>query len=366
MATHERIEETASYKFEQTVPINPELMRLVSRQVHSLEATNRIHQLISISPELIQLGSQIRLQLELFTVRTFLRFAHIYLGEDNNARYPRLSKTTIPSSLSSLDEAGLNQFYSRSKGRKNISTDLYRARLLVFMASRISDLYSQGTRDPRVSTILPNIYLNQELGLTIKHQFTIFEWTPPHHLSIIKSRDFLFIDDNSQGDGMLRRTQLLTPLETQGQLLTHAHSEEAKQTILQDQVLSHNGKFGSVCMSRHRISVDPDHPKGKHVLIFDPLVLHQAGYPLMTIDEGGKYGLMNDGQIIQELRFGLPIPIFLASAIMQAAYFVSQEAQPVKVRTFENPSTGDILPTPGTYAYGIDALSQLARQIHPT
>lgn len=348
--------ELPSYHFEQTTPIDSELRPSIESQIASILQAEASGQLIPTPDSLIQLGASLRLATELFIVTTFQSYVVQHLGQEFN-RYPRIPETTFPTTLDSYDQNGLDQFYHQSIGRKHVDSDLWRARLLVFMSSRISDMFSRGYGEFRDKQ--GSVHFDDSLHFVINHNFVIVDLGVP----IIDSKQVSLSPGSKQTD-QLHRTTLLTPEDFSGQLLTHALSADALNSVINDSMISFGGQIGRVCTSRHLISIDPDHSCGEHVIIIDPQVLSKAGIPIMTVDEGGQYGLINDGQIIQEVRFGLPIPLFLAAGIFSNLFFRNPNEN-IRVRRFENPSTGDMLPTPGTCAYGQETLTLLATQLYP-
>jgi hypothetical protein len=102
----------------------------------------------------------------------------------------------------------------------------------------------------------------------------------------------------------------LIPDGQQRGLLTHATQAKNMREILSSSFLAPYRHIRPLSLSEGVASL----PHSEKVIIFDPRVLHRAGFNLMRYDENPI-----DAHEILEVREPLPIPIFLASGIYDTA-----------------------------------------------
>jgi len=272
------------------LPFSPDEHKAIKRQISTLgRKNNEIH---PVNDTLIAIASNVRRRMSHFVVGSFLKYAK------EVGVLPSIY-SIFPDQLPNDPLTGVDEYFRQSfREDYGIPRTLWDNRWLCAMSNGLRQVQARG-----------NLWTKNRLAVA---KDGVLRYS--YHLDSSRKKYFprdIDLDSAAMTDTYpsIDKVHLIADGQKRG-LLTHATQAKSLREILSSGFLAPYRHIRPLSLSEGVASL----PYSEKVIIFDPRVLHRAGFALMRYDENPV-----DAHEILEVREPLPIPIFLASGIYDTA-----------------------------------------------
>lgn len=282
---------------------------MASLTTHVSRLKKETNRLVEVPEHLIDLAKQVKAQMEIFVVSSFLDYA-LATG------ILPYKYSVIPARLDEPTQQGLSKFFNDSyRPGSGLSPEHWRNKWLCVMSRSLYQVKLWGDKD-RLSISGGGL-------LTYKYHLDLTK-----HKRFLK-RELLRYPSKSGKFPYYYETRIPSQAVPR-QLLTHATDADTIEPITSSGFIAPYQHITPVSLSEGVVSL----PYSDKVFVFDPEVLKQAGHLLMRFDESRI-----DSDEILEVLEPLPVPVFLASGLFDTSYFRPRKAQSnAHVWSFAEPS----------------------------